>query len=161
MSIRAVLWDADGVLQQVPGSWATQLAVVLGEDQARALLVDTWPVAKEAMRGRADLTVALEKLLAEHGVAEEFEALVGGFRAGILETRMRHRAFEAGPVGEADADPVFEAIERCARSPYPSHVRMRPGRRLDGHCQTSSGEASFSIEKKMTCALPTKFSNGT
>lgn len=70
MPVRAVLWDADGVLQQVPGSWLTQLTDVLGEEKATALLTDAWPVARDAMAGRRQLHAELEKLLAEHGLVD-------------------------------------------------------------------------------------------
>lgn len=70
MAIRAVLWDADGVLQQVPGSWAHLLADIIGKDAATALLTDVWPVAQEAMRGRVELHRELEALLEQHGVVD-------------------------------------------------------------------------------------------
>ena len=70
MPIRAVLWDADGVLQQVPGSWASQLIDIIGEDRTRALLTDTWPIAHEAMCGRVDMRVALGELLVAHELSD-------------------------------------------------------------------------------------------
>lgn len=73
MTVKAVLWDADGVLQQVPSSWVELLTEVIGKKKTRELLTDVLPVAQEAMRGRAALRPHLEKMLAEHGIVDAGE----------------------------------------------------------------------------------------
>lgn len=66
--IRAVLWDADGVLQEVPGGWRALLTDAIGAERTHALLTDVWPSAREAMSGRGDLVTELGRLLEEHGL---------------------------------------------------------------------------------------------
>ena len=66
--IRAVLWDADGVLQEVPGGWRALLTESIGPEQTTALLTDVWPSAQQAMRGEGDLVAELARILTEHGL---------------------------------------------------------------------------------------------
>ena len=91
---------------------------------------------------------------AQHAVAEEFQALVGvGADAGVGEGARQQR-----PVGEPVAEDRFQAKRDC---PHSTKWPSRSYRMAKGHFQTSQIRALPSVEKKMICALPTKFSNGT
>ena len=57
--IRALLWDADGVLQHTPTPWREALDGMGGEGFADAVFAAELP----AMRGEEPLTVALERLV--------------------------------------------------------------------------------------------------
>jgi len=69
-AVSGVLWDADGVLQQVPASWFDLLDGVIGHDQATALLDVLLPQMEQALRGSVAMTERLPAALAERGLAE-------------------------------------------------------------------------------------------
>ncbi len=58
--VRAVLWDADGVLQHSPDGWLAALHDVGGPGFAEAL----WEAEQPALRGEVRLRDALEQVLA-------------------------------------------------------------------------------------------------
>mgnify|MGYP000889152839 FL=1 len=68
--LKAVLWDADGVLQQVPGGWRPLLNDLIGPERTDAFLTSLWPTAMEAMRGRGDILVALDELFERQGLLD-------------------------------------------------------------------------------------------
>ena len=74
-AIRAVLWDADGVLQEVPGGWRALLIEAIGQPATDQVLTEIWPVAKAAMAGRADLIPALDELVTRHGLVDAEHAV--------------------------------------------------------------------------------------
>jgi putative hydrolase of the HAD superfamily len=68
--VTAVLWDADGVLQQVPASWLEMLAEAIGQDESLALLDLLLPQMEAAIRGDVAMTERLPQALEERGLAE-------------------------------------------------------------------------------------------
>ncbi|MEQ4498829.1 HAD family hydrolase [Nocardioides kribbensis] len=70
MSPRHVLWDADGVLQSLPGGWERAAAPWLGErdEASEALLREAVAVEREALVGRSDFLADLAGVLERHGV---------------------------------------------------------------------------------------------
>ena len=72
---RAVLWDADGVLQQVPASWFDLLGEAVGTDEALALLDLLLPQMESAISGAQGMTVLLPKFLEERGLSARLEEI--------------------------------------------------------------------------------------
>jgi putative hydrolase of the HAD superfamily len=73
MGVSGVLWDADGVLQQVPASWFDLLGDVLGVEESLALLDLLLPQMESAARGDLAMTERLPAALAERNLAEHAE----------------------------------------------------------------------------------------
>ncbi len=68
-AVTAVLWDADGVLQQVPESWFDLLGGVIGTEESLALLDLLIPQMDEAIRGAVAMTDRLPAALDECNLA--------------------------------------------------------------------------------------------
>ena len=66
-TVRHVLWDADGVLQDLPGGWYTAMEPYLG-DKAREFLHKTWVDELPMLAGRGDYMPVLEATLQNYGV---------------------------------------------------------------------------------------------
>jgi putative hydrolase of the HAD superfamily len=71
--VRAVLWDADGVLQQVPASWFDLLGEAVGTEEALALLDLLLPQMESATSGGQGMTVLLPRFLEERGLSEHLD----------------------------------------------------------------------------------------
>ena len=71
--VKAVLWDADGVLQQVPASWFDLLGEAVGTEQALALLDLLLPQMESAISGRQGMTALLPRFLEERGLSEHLD----------------------------------------------------------------------------------------
>jgi putative hydrolase of the HAD superfamily len=67
MTIRHVLFDADGVLQEIPGGWYAAMEPYLGA-RAREFLHRTWKDELPALAGQADYLPLLAATLIEYGV---------------------------------------------------------------------------------------------
>jgi putative hydrolase of the HAD superfamily len=65
--IRHVLFDADGVLQYLPGGWYAAMEPYLGA-RAREFLHETWRDERPALSGQGDYMPLLAAALAEYGV---------------------------------------------------------------------------------------------
>lgn len=100
-AIKAVLWDADGVLQEVPGGWRPLLNEAIGPDRTEALLAEVWPVAKEAMCGRGDLVAELDRLLVAQGLSDAADRIkeVWGTFTRFDDTRALVARLRASGVG--------------------------------------------------------------
>src|SRR5205085_5797607 len=99
---------------------------------------------------------------AEHVIAEEFEALIAADAARAGERRdMRERAVEQRQVGEAVADPLFELLASLRPAAHRTIVNSRLHRTDHGQFQKCQAGSPSPTEKKMACARPTRFSNGT
>ncbi len=68
-----VLWDADGVLQQVPSGWFDLLEDVIGAEESLALLDLLLPQVEAAVRGAVAMTEQLPTALEERGLAAHLE----------------------------------------------------------------------------------------
>jgi len=69
-AVAAVLWDADGVLQQVPASWFELLGQTIGDEESLALLDLLLPQMEDAARGTVAMTEQLPAALEMRGLAE-------------------------------------------------------------------------------------------
>lgn len=74
MTVRHVLLDADGVVQQLPGGWFAAMEPYLGE-RSRQFLLETWADELPCLRGEGDYLPELARALAAYGVAEPVEAV--------------------------------------------------------------------------------------
>jgi putative hydrolase of the HAD superfamily len=86
--IRHVLFDADGVLQDLPGGWYVAMEPFLG-DRVREFLHETWTDELPMLVGRGDYLPVLADALARYGVttpAEEIFAAVWHDLVVIEET---------------------------------------------------------------------------
>jgi putative hydrolase of the HAD superfamily len=76
--IRHVLFDADGVLQDLPGGWYSAMEPYLG-DRARDFLHETWSDELPMLAGQGDYLPVLAASLAKYGVstpvAEVYDAV--------------------------------------------------------------------------------------
>ena len=72
-TVRAVLWDADGVLQQVPASWFDLLGETIGTEEAPALLDLLIPQMEPAISGEQRLSGLLPRFLDERGLPEHHD----------------------------------------------------------------------------------------
>jgi putative hydrolase of the HAD superfamily len=66
--VRHVLFDADGVLQNLPGGWYAAMEPYLG-DRARDFLHETWKDELPMLAGRGDYLPVLEATLVRYGVS--------------------------------------------------------------------------------------------
>jgi len=86
--IRHVLFDADGVLQDLPGGWYVAMEPFLG-DRVREFLHETWTDELPMLVGQGDYLPVLAEALARYGVttsAEEIFAAVWHDLVVIEET---------------------------------------------------------------------------
>ncbi|HZX05178.1 HAD-IA family hydrolase [Kribbella sp.] len=77
-SVRHVLFDADGVLQNLPGGWSTAMEPYLGE-RAEAFLHETWSDELPMLAGQGDylplLAASLERYGVRTSVTEVYDAV--------------------------------------------------------------------------------------
>jgi putative hydrolase of the HAD superfamily len=78
--IRAVLWDADGVLQHSPIGWEERVGAVIGADRVPRLAEQLWAVSAEALVGEVDFGAHIESVLAAQELAAERDALLATWR---------------------------------------------------------------------------------
>lgn len=72
MTVRAVLWDADGVLQTGPSRWDVAFGEALGERIEVA--EEFFAVLDDALAGRVDMEAHVRGVLDRHGLADRWEA---------------------------------------------------------------------------------------
>ena len=73
-AIRHVLFDADGVLQILPGGWYAAMRPYLG-DRLQEFLDRTWQDELPTLAGDGDYLPMLAATLAEFGVSESVEVV--------------------------------------------------------------------------------------
>ena len=141
MTIRAVLWDADGVLQHGPASWREALDAANGVGFADAVFASELP----ALRGEEPLRAALERVVrawpdATTGVDElltlweravvdpEAMALVDEVTAGLVLSALatnqqdHRRAWMRDVLGyDSHFDRVFYSCEMGVMKPDPAY----------------------------------------
>ena len=100
-AVAAVLWDADGVLQQVPASWFELLGQAIGDEQSLALLDLLLPQMEDAARGTVAMTEQLPAALEERGLAEHTDQVseVWGTIEPLEATRSFVRELRAAGFG--------------------------------------------------------------
>jgi putative hydrolase of the HAD superfamily len=90
-AVTAVLWDADGVLQQVPASWFELLGKTIGDEESMALLDLLLPQMEGASRGTVAMTQRLPAALEECGLSEHVDQVSEVW--GTIEPIEESRAF--------------------------------------------------------------------
>lgn len=74
MGIQHVLFDADGVMQDIPGGWYSLMETYL-DDRSREFLHWTWKHERPTLAGRGDYMPVLERDLQEYGVDTPVEEI--------------------------------------------------------------------------------------
>ncbi|QWZ08387.1 HAD-IA family hydrolase [Nocardioides panacis] len=75
MSVTTVLWDADGVLQQLPAGWEASMRPVVGHlvDDVDGFLAEAFEAERPALAGRARWVEVLPVLLERWGLADRYD----------------------------------------------------------------------------------------
>lgn len=75
MPVRAVLWDADGVLQHLPAGWEASMRPVVGHlvDDVEAFLAEAFAAERPALTGEARWLEVLPELLERWGIADSYD----------------------------------------------------------------------------------------
>jgi putative hydrolase of the HAD superfamily len=73
-AVQHVLFDADGVLQDLPGGWHDAVRPFLG-DQTDAFLLRTWEEELPMLAGQGDYKPLLEAALRDHGCDEDVDVV--------------------------------------------------------------------------------------
>ena len=78
MTVRTVLWDADGVLQRVPGGWEESMRPALEGrvDDVERFLLQAVAAERPALAGDVRWLDVLPDLLAQWGIAEAYDDVV-------------------------------------------------------------------------------------
>src|SRR5262249_16062904 len=99
----------------------------------------------------------------EDVIAEKLEALIAARPALAAQCRnMGERALEQRLIGKFITDPCLKfAPAGCRPSAHLTIVNSRLQRTDHGQLQMCQAGSPSPMEKKMICALPTRFSNGT
>jgi putative hydrolase of the HAD superfamily len=73
--VRAVLWDADGVLQHLPAGWEASMRPVVGHlvDDVEAFLQEAFAAERPALTGHARWVEVLPRLLEKWGIAHAYD----------------------------------------------------------------------------------------
>jgi putative hydrolase of the HAD superfamily len=73
--VRAVLWDADGVLQHLPAGWEASMRPVVGHlvDDVEAFLREAFAAERPALVGEARWLEVLPGLLEKWGIADSYD----------------------------------------------------------------------------------------
>jgi putative hydrolase of the HAD superfamily len=119
--IRHVLFDADGVLQDIPGGWYAAMEPYLGE-QAREFLHRTWKEELPTLAGIGDYQELLAAALAEYGVVTPVE---------VVYRDVWHRI---APVEES-----FAIVAALRRNGYGVHLGTNQEKYRGGHMRTALG----------------------
>lgn len=73
--VRAVLWDADGVLQHLPAGWEASMRPVVGHllDDVEAFLTEAFEAERPALTGHARWVEVLPRLLEKWGIEDSYD----------------------------------------------------------------------------------------
>jgi putative hydrolase of the HAD superfamily len=88
-AVQHVLFDADGVLQELPGGWHDAVRPFLG-DQTDAFLLRTWQEELPMLAGQGDYKPLLEAALRDHGCDEDVDVV---YRAVWHRIDLIHESF--------------------------------------------------------------------
>ena len=74
-AVRAVLWDADGVLQHLPEGWEASMRPVVGHllDDVEGFLAEAFAAERPALTGDARWVEVLPGLLEKWGIADSYD----------------------------------------------------------------------------------------
>ncbi|WP_433012743.1 HAD family hydrolase [Kribbella sp. CA-294648] len=128
MTIRHVLFDADGVLQDIPGGWYAAMEPYLGE-RATEFLHRTWKDELPALAGQEDYMPLLAATLAEYGVSTP---------VGVIYEDVWHRIVRN--------EESFAIVESLRRNGYGVHLGTNQEKYRGGHMRTTLGyDALFDV----------------
>ncbi len=90
MTVHAVLFDADGVVQDNPAGWFDELHALVAPGRGREFVDDVFDTEKPAMRGRRDFRAVLAEVASRWGLSGRVEELLDHWRridvhAAVLE----------------------------------------------------------------------------
>ncbi|NEA36361.1 HAD-IA family hydrolase [Streptomyces sp. SID13031] len=119
--IRHLLFDADGVLQDIPDGWYAAMEPYVG-DRAREFLHKTWKDELPTLAGRGDYLPMLAASLAEYGVLTP---------TAVVFQDVWHRI---APVEES-----FAIVETLRRNGYGVHLGTNQERHRGGHMRAALG----------------------
>ncbi|WP_020386787.1 HAD family hydrolase [Kribbella catacumbae] len=126
--IRHVLFDADGVLQDLPGGWYAAMEPHLGE-RAREFLHQTWKDELPALAGQDDYLPLLAATLVEYGVGTPVE---------VVYQDVWHRIVRS--------EESFAIVEILRRNGYGVHLGTNQEKYRGGHMRTALGyDAIFDV----------------
>lgn len=126
--IRHVLFDADGVLQDIPGGWYAAMEPHVG-DRAREFLHQTWKDELPALAGQDDYLPLLAATLAEYGVGTPVE---------VIYEDVWHRIVRS--------EESFAIVEALRRNGYGVHLGTNQEKYRGGHMRTTLGyDAIFDV----------------
>ncbi|MCM0622809.1 HAD family hydrolase [Nocardioides bruguierae] len=119
--VRHVLFDADGVLQVVPGGWYVAMEPYLG-DRAREFLHKTWKDELPTLAGEGDYLPMLATALLEYGVTAPVEDVYRDVwhRIELIEES-------------------FALIETLRRNGYGVHLGTNQEQHRGGHMRSALG----------------------
>lgn len=135
MTIRHLLFDADGVIQVIPGGWRAAVAPYLG-DRAEEFLRRVWHDELPAMRGDGDFLTGLAAALVEYGVPDP---------AGDV--------FEAVWHNIERVEESFALIEALRRMGYGIHLGSNQERRRASFMKTALGYDRLFDTSSYSCDL--------
>jgi FMN phosphatase YigB (HAD superfamily) len=119
--IRHVLFDADGVLQDIPGGWYAAMEPYLG-DRAREFLHQTWRDELPMLAGQGDYLPLLAATLSEYGVRTPVE---------VVFQDVWHRLVRS--------EESFAIVEELRRNGYGVHLGTNQERHRGGHMRKTLG----------------------
>ena len=119
--IQHVLFDADDVIQYVPGGWYAAVEPYLG-DRARDFLHRTWKDELPTLAGLGDYMPLLAAALVEYGVATPVEAVYKNVWHNV-----------------AVVEETFEIVDALRRSGYGVHLGTNQEQHRATHMRTALG----------------------
>lgn len=128
MSVRHVLFDADGVLQDLPGGWYAAMEPYLG-DKARDFLHETWKDELPMLAGSGDYMPVLATTLQNYGVVTPVAEVYDAVWKNI-----------------AVIEESFEIVQALKSNGYGVHLGTNQERYRGGHMRTALGyDALFDV----------------
>jgi putative hydrolase of the HAD superfamily len=119
--IEHILFDADGVLQDIPGGWYAALEPYLG-DRTEEFLHQTWKDELLSLAGQDDYMPLLAATLAAYGVTTPVE---------VIYQDVWHRIVRA--------EESFAIVESLRRNGYGVHLGTNQEQYRGGHMRTTLG----------------------
>ncbi len=75
--VRAVLWDADGVLQHLPGGWHAAMRPVVGDVDVDAFINECFVAERPTLSGEGRWTEVLPAVLERWGLEDRYDDVLG------------------------------------------------------------------------------------
>jgi putative hydrolase of the HAD superfamily len=101
--LRAVLWDADGVLQHLPAGWEASMRPAVGHliDDVEGFLAEAFAAEKATLTGDARWVEVLRTLLAKWGIEDAYDDALQVWLTiePVVETRELVEVIRAAGIG--------------------------------------------------------------